>query len=85
MSKKFTFFMIPDDDSETRSFSLGKNFINILIAVPFLALFGVALVLMTYIPKISDYNNLSQKYEVLVSERMKVIYLTKSLKNNPHG
>ena len=64
MSTKFTFFIVPDDDSETRSFSLGKNFIKILIAVPFLVLIGLLIVLMTYFPKISEYNNLSQKYEV---------------------
>ena len=79
MSTKFTFFIVPDDDSETRSFSLGKTFIKILIAVPILAIVGLIIVLMTYVPKISDYNNLSQKYEVLVSERMKVLDLTKSL------
>ena len=80
MSTKFTFFIVPDDDSETRSFSLGKTFIKILIAVPFLVLVGLSIVLITYVPRISDYDNLNQKYEVLVSERMKVFDLTKSLK-----
>ena len=84
MSTKFTFFIVPDDDSETRSFSLGKTFIKILIAVPFLVLFGLLIVLITYVPQISDYNNLNQKYEVLVSERMKVFDLTKSLKKITH-
>ena len=79
MSTKFTFFIVPDDDSETRSFSLGKNFIKILISVPFLALIGLLIVLITYFPKMSEYNNLSRKYEVLTSERMKVLDLTKSL------
>ena len=84
MSTKFTFFIVPDDDSETRSFSLGKTFIKILIAVPFLVLVGLSIVLITYVPRISDYNNLNQKYEVLVSERMKVFDLTKSLKKITH-
>ena len=79
MSTKFTFFIVPDDDSETRSFSLGKTFIKILIVVPFLALVGLLILFVTYVPKISDYNTLSNKYEVLVSERMKVLDLTKSL------
>ena len=84
MSTKFTFFIVPDDDSETRSFSLGKTFLKILIAFPFLALAGILIVWMIYVPKISDYNNLSQKYEVLVSERMKVLDLTKSLEKIIH-
>ena len=84
MSTKFTFFIVPDDDSETRSFSLGKTFIKILIAVPFLACVSLLIVLMKYIPKISDYNNLNQKYAVLVSERMKVLDLTKDLEKITH-
>ena len=84
MSAKFTFFIVPDDDSETRSFSLSKTFMKILIAVPFLALVGLLIVLITYFPKISEYNKLSQKYEVLVSERMKVLDLTKSLEKIIH-
>ena len=32
----------------------------------------------------SEYNNLSQKYEVLTSERMKVLDLTKSLEKITH-
>ena len=84
MSNKFTFFIVPDDDSETRSFTLGKTFIKILIAVPFLVLVGLSIVLIAYVPQISDYNNLNQKYEVLVSERMKVLDLTKSLKKITH-
>ena len=51
MSTKFTFFIVPDDDSETRSFSLGKTFIKILIAVPFLVLVGLSIVLITYVPR----------------------------------
>ena len=76
MSTKFTFFIVPDDDSETRSFSLGKTFIKSIVAVTFLALFCLLIVLITYFPKISEYNDLSQKYEVLVSERMKILDLT---------
>ena len=67
MGSKFTFFIVPDDDSETRSFSLGKTFIKILIVVPFLSLASLLVVSLIYFPKISDYENLSQKYEVLVS------------------
>ena len=84
MGKKFTIFLVPDDDSETRSISLGKTFIKFLFSIPLLFLAALVIVLMIYIPKISDYNNLSQKYEILVSERMKVLGLTKSLEKITH-
>ena len=84
MGSKFTFFIVPDDDSETRSFSLGKTFIKILILVPFLSLASLLVVSLIYFPKISDYENLSQKYEVLVSERIKVLDLIKSLEKITH-
>lgn len=84
MGSKFTFFIVPDDDSETRSFSLGKTFIKILIVVPFLSLVSLLVVSLIYFPKISDYENLSQKYEVLVSERIKVLDLIKSLEKITH-
>ena len=84
MGSKFTFFIVPDDDSETRSFSLGKTFIKILIVVPFLLLASLLVVSVIYFPKISDYENLSQKYEVLVSERIKVLDLIKSLEKITH-
>ena len=57
------------------------TFIKILIVVPFLSLASLLVVSLIYFPKISDYENLSQKYEVLVSERIKVLDLIKSLEN----
>ena len=84
MGTKFTFFIVPDDDSETRSFALGKFFIKILIAVPILTFAALSIILVMYVPKISDYNDISQKYEILVSERVKVLDLTKSLEKIIH-
>tara|TARA_Y100000591_G_scaffold103877_1_gene88341 strand:- start:839 stop:1618 length:780 start_codon:yes stop_codon:yes gene_type:complete len=84
MGTKFTFFIVPDDDSETRSFSLGKNFIKILIVVPIFVFIALSTISIIYVPKISDYNDLSQKYKILVSERMKVLDLTKSLEKITH-
>ena len=84
MSTKFTFFIVPDDDSETRSFSLNKYFIKILIVIPFFVFAALSIVSMIYVPKISEYNDLSQKYENLVSERLKVLELTKSLEKIIH-
>ena len=84
MSTKFTFFIVPDDDSETRSFTLGKTLIKILILIPFLALIALFTVSIIFIPKIFNYDSLSKKYEVLISERVKVLNLTKSLEKLAH-
>ena len=84
MSTKFTFLIVPDDDSETRSFSLSKISLKILIGFPFLALVALIIMSTIYVPKISDYNNLSQKYKVLASERLKVLDLTKNLEKLVH-
>ncbi len=84
MSTKFTFFIVPDDDSETRSFSLGKTFARVLVIVPALVLIVLLSLLIIYIPRLSDYDNLNQKYEVLVGERLKVLDLIKSLEKIIH-
>tara|TARA_B100000941_G_scaffold286506_1_gene260174 strand:+ start:70 stop:849 length:780 start_codon:yes stop_codon:yes gene_type:complete len=84
MSTKFTFFIVPDDDSETKSFSLGKNFIRFLVVAPVLVLIILFTSAMIYFPQISNYDNLHQKYSVLVSERVKVLDLIKSLEKISH-
>ena len=84
MSTKYTFLIVPDDDSETRSFSLSKVMLKILIVLPFLVLVALIIISTIFVPKISDYNNLSQKYEILVSERLKVLDLAESLEKITH-
>ena len=84
MSTKFTFFIVPDDDSETKSFSLGKNFIRFLVVAPVLVLIILLTSAMISFPQISNYDNLHQKYSVLVSERVKVLDLIKSLEKISH-
>ena len=84
MGTKFTFFIVPDDDSETRSFTLGKSLIKILFLLPFLVLIVLFALSIIFVPKILYYDSLSEKYELLVSERVKVLDLTKSLEKLAH-
>jgi murein DD-endopeptidase MepM/ murein hydrolase activator NlpD len=79
MGKKFTFLLIPDDDSETTSYTFSKFFLNFLIGSSiFLVIFSIFVVL-TYVPKISLYENINQKYNRLAKERMKVLEIAKNL------
>ncbi len=84
MSKKFTIFVIPDDDSETKSFSFSKNFLRILTFFSFLILIISTSILFIFIPKITEYENLNQRYIDLVKDRMKVLELSKSLEKLIH-
>ena len=81
MSTKFTFFIVPDDDSETKSFSLGKTFMKFLVMFAILVLIILFSLGMIYLPQLSNYDTLNQKYAVLVSERVKVLDLIKKF---PH-
>lgn len=79
MSKKFTILVIPDDDSETSSYSFSKIFIKIAIVFSlFTILSSIAIVVKTF-PNISKFDSLNKKYNVLAKERIKVLELMESL------
>ena len=79
MNKKFTLFLIPDDESGTKSYSISKNFIIFIIVFTTTFLIGLFFVAINAIPAINEYNVLNKKYNELAQERMKVIELTKGL------
>ena len=84
MGRKFTFLIIPDDDSETRSYSFTKTILKIVILIPLLIFFVTVTLLFIYLPRISQYNEISQKYNTLIKERVKVLDLTKNLEKLVH-
>ena len=79
MSEKFTIVVIPDDDSETSSYSLNKFFIKtaIVFSIVFV-LVSIALLIKT-VPNISKYDNLNKNYNILAKERLRVLELMESL------
>ena len=79
MAKKFTLIVIPDDDSETRSYSFNKFFLNFSLAVLILFFLTSVGIVFFSIPRIANYEKLDNKYSVLVDERMKVLKLTEDL------
>jgi len=79
MSKKFTILVIPDDDSETSSYSISKIFIKIAIVFSLVAIFVSIGIIVKTVPNISKFDSLNEKYNVLVKERIKVFELMESL------
>ena len=80
MSKKFTILVIPDDDSETSSYSLSKIFIKSAIGFSLITILVSIAVIVKIAPNISKFDNLNKKYNVLAKERLKVLDLMESLK-----
>ena len=79
MSKKFTLIVIPDDDSETRSYSFSKFIFSTSIIFFSLFLFTSAGVLIFSVLRIANYEKLDNKYNTLVTERMKILELAEKL------
>jgi len=71
--------VIPDDESGSRSYHLAKHHIQLIFGVLVVLLLGIGGLLYYYIPKISDYTNLKQQHDLFVTERMKVLELTRDL------
>ena len=79
MSKKFTILVIPDDDSETSSYSFSKIFIKIAIVLSLITILASIAIIVKTVPNISKFDSLNKKYNVLAKERIKVIELMESL------
>jgi len=79
MSKKFTILVIPDDDSETSSYSFSRIFIKIAMVFSLFSILASIVIIVKTVPNISKFDSLNRKYNVLAKERIKVLELTKSL------
>ena len=79
MSKKFTILVIPDDDSETSSYSFSKIFIKIVIVLSLIIILASIAVIIKTVPNISKFDSLNKKYNVLAKERIKVLELMENL------
>ena len=79
MSKKFTILVIPDDDSETSSYSFSKIFIKIALVFSLITILASIAIIVKTAPNISKFDSLNKKYNVLAKERIKVLELMESL------
>ena len=76
-SNKYTIMLIPDDDSRSKSFFISKNMIRYVLIILFLITASIIVYLMVYLPKIDNYIELKEKYDVFASERLEVLELTR--------
>ena len=79
MSKKFTILVIPDDDSETSSYSFSKTFIKSAFIFSLITILASIALIVKTAPNISKFESLNKKYNVLAKERLKVLELMESL------
>ena len=78
-SDKYTVLFIPDNEAGTSSYHFSKTrFISIILTV-LLVFFSSIGVMAYYIPKISDYLQMKNRYNKVLSERSKVLGLTGDL------
>ena len=78
-SNKYTVMFIPESESGTTSYHLSKNLFLIIISVIIMVIFCGLAVMFYFVPKISDYVSIKERHDTFVSERMKVIELTRDL------
>ena len=65
MSKKFTILVIPDDDSETSSYSFSKVFIKIAIIISLITVLLSIAVIVKTIPNISKFDKDFVYYQII--------------------
>lgn len=78
-SEKYTIMLIPDNESESKSFQISKLLIKytiLILSVIFIVFIGY---LGFYLPKISEYISLKEKYDIFASERLSVLELSRRL------
>ena len=80
MSKKYTFLIIPDDDSTTRSYEFKRSSVAFLFIFFIFILSLISLYSFISIPKIMSYNELKTKHDKLSQDRLEVYELSKNLK-----
>ena len=72
--------LIPDDESRSKSFFISKNMIRYILLILFLIITSITVYLFINLPKIGNYIELKEKYDVFASERLEVLELTRKLK-----
>ena len=78
-SEKYTLMLIPDNESESKSFQISRSLIKYTLFTLSILIIVLIGYLGFYIPKISDYTNLKKKYDIFASERLSVLELSRKL------
>lgn len=79
MSDKYTIMIIPDDEKRSKTYSLSTKTIRNLKYFSLVFFLFLGFIFYKYIPTVLEYNNLKNQYDKFVSERTKVLALSRDL------
>tara|TARA_B110000438_G_C15813002_1_gene650601 strand:+ start:1267 stop:2061 length:795 start_codon:yes stop_codon:yes gene_type:complete len=76
---KYTVLLIPDNESEGRSFSFKRSWLSMIIAIIFFLTGIILFAGYLFIPKSIEYQKMKEGYNKLAMERLKVMELSHDL------
>jgi len=78
-AEKYTFMIIPDDDSKSRSYFISKKRIQVFVTAIILFLVISIIIVIYAIQNLSNYSDIKNQHNQFASERLKVLDLTRDL------
>ena len=79
MSDKYTIMIIPDDEKRSKTYSLTRKTIKNIKYLSLIFFLFLGFFVYKYMPALLEYNNLKSQYDIFVSERTKVLALSRDL------
>ncbi|MFQ6606042.1 MAG: M23 family metallopeptidase [Fidelibacterota bacterium] len=77
--KRYTILFIPDTDDESKSYSLSRWWLRLVIGFILLVILALGGLNWYFIPQALDYANLRKQYDELLAERVKMASLYRDL------
>ena len=78
-SEKYTLMLIPDNETESKSYQISRSLIKYIVLIFSMIIILIVGYLGFYIPKISQYIDIKEKYDIFASERLSVLELSRKL------
>jgi len=78
-SEKYTLMLIPDNETESKSYQISRSLIKYIVFTFSMIIIFIVGYLGFYIPKISEYIDIKEKYDIFASERLSVLELSRKL------
>ncbi len=77
--KRYTILFIPDTDDESKSYSLSRRWLRLAVGVVLLVVLALGGLNWYFIPRALEYADLSNRYDKLLAERVKMASLYRDL------
>ncbi|MBL7046816.1 MAG: M23 family metallopeptidase [Candidatus Marinimicrobia bacterium] len=79
-NKKYTVVIVPEDDAETRRFSISRRIFRIAVVVIIILFLGNIGFIIFFLPRAVDYIKVKKQHQTMMEERVKVAQLLSDLK-----